>query len=241
MREWWSFFKERRIRAITIPHHPNTQSKAVRGDGKPVWGPVDWSTIDDEFQRAVEICQNRGAFEAPGRNEELRIMREDCGASVQAALAKGHRLGFIGSTDTHNGRPGTGTARCAIVSGDFSRAGLWDALYARSCYATTGAHILLFLDINGAGMGQELTVPNARTERLVRWRAVGTGPFKRVDLLRNNKVARSWSGGGKDDLSGRHEARDACAPVEWWYLRALQTDKEIAWSSPAWVSPKAGQ
>ncbi|HJN17801.1 MAG TPA: DUF3604 domain-containing protein, partial [Armatimonadota bacterium] len=117
METWWEFFDAEGIRALTIPHHPNTQSAALRPDGKPVWGPVDWSVVDPKYQRVVELNQNRGSFEAPGGPlPELRIMREDCGSSVQAALAKGHRLGFIGSTDAHSGRPGDGPARCAIAS-----------------------------------------------------------------------------------------------------------------------------
>lgn len=122
-------------------------------------------------------------------------------ASVQAALAKGHRLGFIGSTDTHSGRPGTGPARCALLSGDLSRASLWDALHSRSCYATTGAHVLVFFTVNDKPMGSEMKLDGATPARRIHWRVVGTGPLKRVDLLCSNAVVRSWAGGDQGRIA----------------------------------------
>jgi hypothetical protein len=237
MTSWWNFFDQQGLRVFTIPHHPNTQAAQIREDGTPAWGPMDWSTINSKYQRVVEICQGRGSFEAPdGPIPELRIVREDVGASVQTALAKGHRLGFIGSTDTHGGRPGTGPARCAIVSHDFSRRALWDAMYARSCYATSGQHILLFFELNGRPMGSEIGSSDAGRIRTVSWRVIGTAPLKRVDLLRNNKVIESWPGNRLNDLSKTYTTESSSDKCEWWYLRAIQEDTEMAWSSPIWVN-----
>jgi hypothetical protein len=233
MDAWWAFFDELGIPVLTVPHHPNTQAAQILASGKPAWGPMDWSAINHKYQRIVEICQARGSFEVPG-------VREDCGSSVQTALSKGHRLGFVGSTDTHSGRPGNGPARCAIISPELSRAPLWDAMHDRSCYATSGKHILVFFTLNDEPMGSEIEVEGRNTPRQIEWRVIGTGPIERVDLLRNNEVVKSWDGGGRDDLSGTFTAPEAQARTEWWYLRAIQEDTEMAWSSPIWVdSPMA--
>jgi len=237
MTSWWIFFDEQDVRVLTIPHHPNTQAAQIKANGNPAWGPMDWSVINDKYQRDVEICQNRGSFEAPGGPiPELRIVREDVGSSVQTALAKGHHLGFIGSTDTHSGRPGTGQARCAIISPELVREKLWDSLHARSCYATSGKHILVFFELNGNPMGSELDSAEIGDGRTVSWRIIGTGPLKEVDLLRNNEVVKSWPGNGKDDLSAKFTILEPESEREWWYLRAIQEDTEMAWSSPIWVN-----
>jgi hypothetical protein len=239
MESWWSFFDERDIPALTIPHHPNTQSKAKRPDGASVWGPMDWSVVNHKYQRIVELCQIRGSFEVPGPNAALRVERADCGASVQAALGKGHRLGFIGSTDTHAGRPGNGPARAAIISHNFSRRGLWDALHARRCYTTSGKHVLVFFQLNGRPMGSEVRLGSRSAMRTIEWRVIGTGRLSRIDLLRNNEEIKTWQGRGACDQAGRYACEMPLDSTEWWYLRVVQEDTEMAWSSPIWVDPPA--
>ena len=73
--------------------------------------------------------------------------------------------------------------------------------------------------------------------RQIAWRAVGTGPIERVDLLRNNEIVKSWEGEGKDDLSGTFSRAEPVAETEWWYIRVIQADTQMAWSSPSWVDP----
>jgi hypothetical protein len=238
MTSWWDWLDQRELRALVVPHHTNTESVAIREDGSPVWRAADWSVVNHKYQRLVEICQNRGSFEAPGGpNAELHILRKDCGASAQAALARGHRLGFFGSTDTHSGRPGTGQARCAVLAPELSRGAVWDALHARHCYGTTGAHIILLFHINDHLAGSEVKVAGPDATRNITWRAIGTGKIKRVDLLRNNLVTKQWHGQGRNDISATCEHSEPIGETEWWYLRVIQEDGQLAWSSPIWNEP----
>jgi hypothetical protein len=94
-------------KAITIPHHPTR------------WGKLtDWSQIDARFDRQVEIYSKWGngasvwtGYEPPvtyRRYPEARGLARESG--VDAMLLRGHRIGIIASTDTHQGLPGSTSA-----------------------------------------------------------------------------------------------------------------------------------
>lgn len=238
MATFWSWLAEHELPALTVPHHPNTDSGVRLANGELVWGPTDWSVRNDRYQRLVEICQSRGSFEVPGGpRPELRVTQKDRGACVQTALAQGHRLGFIGSTDTHSGRPGNGPARAAVMAPALQRRPIWQALHERHCYATTGAHILVWFTINDEEMGSELTLP-ATTPREIHWQVAATAPLARVELLRCNAVVAAWEGNGALDMTQKWVTGETIAGGEWWYLRVVQVDREMAWSSPVWVEAK---
>lgn len=228
----WNFLDRTNTPALTIPHHPNTA-----WTGKNPWSAVDWSVINSKYQRLVEIFQSRGSFEVPGGpNPELRVLSQDFGSSGQTALAIGHRVGFIASTDFHNGRVGTALGATGVYARSLSRTSVFDALYNRNCYAVTGDRMIVVFSLNNQPMGSEVTLADPQTTRRLNWRAVGVGSIKRVELIRNNIVAQSWAGNGKDDLSGSFSRTAALTGPEWWYLRVLQENGEMAWSSPIWVN-----
>ncbi|MGI6206646.1 MAG: DUF3604 domain-containing protein [Anaerolineae bacterium] len=218
--EVWRQLEEEGYRAITIPHHPK------------FCGVTDWSYRNDKFQRLVEICSAWGISEASGPH------------SVRAALAMGHRLGFVGGTDTHFGQPGRpphffgeGGGLAGVYVTALTREALWDALYERRCYATTGARILLRVDVNGAPMGSEIEADEVRVAAHV----VGTVPDYEVDIIRNGSVVHSESARGyehrlewddRDPTGGREGNAE---PVSYYYVRVRQPDRQMAWSSPVWV------
>jgi hypothetical protein len=111
------------------------------------------------------------------------------------ALARGFRVGFVGATDDHSGRPGNSppTAQpdlghhgglAAVYATANTREALWDAIRSRRCYATTGPRILLWTEMEGHPMGAECVVAHPRM--LVR--AVGTAPLEWIDILRDDQV-----------------------------------------------------
>ena len=90
-----------------------------------------------------------------------------------------------------HGGPGTGPARCAVFSHELTRAGVWDALYDRRCYATSGTHILLFFPLNSQPMGTELVVADPSQSRAMQWSVSCTGPLKRVELHTSRRDDKS--------------------------------------------------
>ena len=156
----WSFLQGRA--ALTIPHHPS----------HALMRPVDWSFRNDHFQRLVEIFQVRGSYEFDGAPLNQKVRSDFVpGHSVRDALAMGHRLGIIASPD-HGG----GLGLAGAWARELTREALFEALYARRTFGTTGAKLELFLTVAGAPQGSELrrgagSVPIEATVRGNRSRA----------------------------------------------------------------------
>jgi len=216
--------------ALTIPHHV----KYI--------GNTDWEPRNDAFQRLVEICSAWGISESGGPR------------SVQVALARGHRLGFIGGTDTHLGQPGSGThwgvegrGFAAVYAPELTRRAVFDALYERYCYATTGARIILGFTLNGHHMGEEVPAGDPRRPRKMAVKAIGTDDIGALEIVRNDEVVQRWepqSAVAKyawEDETDLTEVAfpptyDGDVPFVYYYARVLQADRHRAWSSPVWLN-----
>jgi hypothetical protein len=225
--------------ALAVPHH--TQ----------VFGGVDWSYRNDRFQRLVEICSNWGISEAGG------------GHSVQAALALGHRLGFVGGTDSHYGLANQGSYHvddgnglACVAASDLTRDAIWQALYERRCYATTGDRIVLdfAMEVAPSGcqpMGTDLPVNLAEVgPRTFRARVAGTYRIDGIEILRNNEVVyhthpgkKVWEGEWTDDEPlvpiALAPTFSYDRPFVFYYLRVRQGNRQQAWASPIWLTQQA--
>ena len=61
------------------------------------------------------------------------------------------------------------------------------------------------------------------------------GPVERVVLIRNNEVIYSQPGEGAADVAGSFAYLPTLGETEWWYVRVIQEDTEMAWGTPVWV------
>ncbi len=134
------------------------------------------------LEPVIEICSTHGRFEW----------------LLEEALRRGHRVGVIGGSDDHTGRPGAsrGTAGSLCVQGGLAavyaraltREGVWEALRSRRCYATTGERIILWVEADGHPMGTEFLAtspPEFRVE------VVGTAPLELVEIRRGLEAVYS--------------------------------------------------
>ncbi len=202
-----------RGRAITIPHH-------VKFGGR-----TDWSFHDPQMQPLVEIFSQWGVGEDGGP------------WCVQQALERGYRFGFIASSDNHAGEPGTPTSGiAAVVAPELTREAIFTGLASRQCYATTGVRILLNVTVNGHGMGEEFSLP-ADEPRKVEVKVAGTGDLAEVHVLKCNRDIRVFEP-GEPGAKMRFEDEARLEGPTWYYVRVVQTDGAMAWSSPIWVDPE---
>jgi len=235
--ELWRELKKSCAKAITIPHHPNVG-----------FFPVDWFYINEEFDRLVEIYSSWGNSEYYGAPYSGYACDRVKGLSVQDVLAKGYKLGIIASSDGHDGCPGhaqwsnkqphirhhLGSGLIGILANELTREAVFEAMYKRRCYATTGVRIILDFRVNGNIMGSEILVKSKKVPQKIEIRVIGTVQIERVEVLKNNKIIY------KEEISEKEIIINFIdrTPLEknnFYYVRVTQKDLEMAWSSPIWI------
>lgn len=232
----WHQLRTQRVRAITIPHH--TAKKVMLGS---------WELHDEEFQRLVEIYSSWGSSEGEGCERPIIGGAVYEKHSVQYALEKGYRLGFVTGSDSHAGTPGyahwvfpsdlesyRGGLTC-VLADRLDRQSIFQGLWDRRVYATTGERILLDVSLNGAGMGREISLEENPVRNLT-VKVSGTGDIDRVEVISmGHTVYRRMGAGTELEFT----FSDSSVPEHGWlyyYVRVHQKDKAMAWSSPIWVS-----
>jgi len=211
--------------AMTLAHHS-------------AGGPIasDWSIPPDpELEPLTEIVSVHGSSEAP--DSPGPIYAPVRGNFVRDALGRGHRLGFVGSGDSHDGHPGlthlaaSSGGVAAVMSEELSREGLRRALFDRLSYATNGPRILLDVRLAGRTMGRVIPAAAVAGEARLVVDVVGTTEIDRVDVVRSGAVVASADAEGQGDLLLGYPVR-ALRPGEYLYVRVVQRDGGAAWSSP---------
>jgi hypothetical protein len=213
--------------ALTFAHH---------SAGGPV--ATNWAFAPDPVLEPVtEVVSVHGSSEA--LDAPLPIHDAVPGNFVRDALGRGHRLGFIGSGDSHDGHPGlaqlaaTSGGLAAVLAAENTRPALLAALRARRCYATNGPRILLEASLGGYPMGA--SVPHG--EHALRVRAIAPGALERIDVVRGPAVV--FEGRIPPDEERREAVLERSfpdlAPGDVLYVRAVQRDGGAAWSSPFFI------
>jgi hypothetical protein len=215
--------------ALTFAHH---------SAGGPV--AVDWSIPPDpRFEPVTEIVSVHGSSEAP--DTPAPIYDPVDGNWVRDALARGYRLGFVGSGDSHDGHPGLvhlagpsgGVA--AILAEERTREAVLAALRARHVYATNGPRMLLRAALGANPMGSVAAAPaGGALDAALFVHAVGTGPLARVELVRSGEVVDALDVEGRLDVVLELPVEGLRAG-EYVYVRVVQEDGGAAWSSPVFV------
>ena len=225
--------------ALAFPHHT----------GKFPVG-IKWKPHDEIFRRNIEIYSGHGLSEAYNPDHPLSFENSvftkqsksaPASQTVQAAWLEGLHLSTIASSDEHNSHPGQPHyGIVAVMAPELTREAIFDALYSRRTYGTTGARIILDFSINGTAMGGETTCKGT-PQILIH--AIGTNTIKEIDLLRGTinscfSVIKRWTPLSKEakvkfeDLNIKDDAI--------YYVRLMQSGKirglpPMAWSSPIWV------
>lgn len=211
--------------ALTFAHH---------SAGEPV--ATNWFyPPDPELEPLTEIASVHGMSEAA--DAPLPVLGAIPGNFVRDALLLGYRLGFVGSGDSHDGHPGLAhlaagqSGLAAIFTESLDRPSLLAAMKQRRTFATNGIRPWMEVFIDETFMGSSL--PAATDDHVLRVRYEATAPIVRIDLVRSDRIATLE---GPDTLSLEFERKiPRLQPGEFHYVRIIQDDGGVAWSSPIFV------
>ncbi len=193
--------------ATTIPHHTAHPQH-----------PFDWSTLNPDYDRVVEIVQRSGSYEAD---------------IIRSGWDNGLLLGVVGGTDNHIGAPGWPEGITAILAPTLTRDALFDALLSRHTYATTHGDIILHFFGDGEIQGSILS--RRSSIKLSGDIESRSGDISLVELVDNGAVATRWS--PDQAASFRFEATQQVGEEpHYFFVRITLENDHQAWSSPIWVN-----
>ncbi|MBI4779153.1 discoidin domain-containing protein [Candidatus Falkowbacteria bacterium] len=228
----------RGTKAITIPHHTAAS-----------FGVGDFDKFDAEFERLVEVYSMHGSSEYYGNSFPLYSAADPyAGKYVQDALGpKKRRMGIIASSDTHFSPLGSlipstehyvikyGTGLAAIFASDLNRQKVFDGMYDRHTYGTSGERIFLEFQMDSHLMGEEYSIEANPKINVV---AAGTKLLKKIEILKYSD-SQGWQTIHTVDPNSEvaiFEYTDSnFVDDSLYYIRVTQADQEMAWSSPIWV------
>jgi hypothetical protein len=143
------------------------------------------------------------------------------------ALGKGYQLGFEASSDHIS----THISFTNIWVTAPTRAGIMDGMKNRRLYGSTD-NILADFRSGTHFMGESFTTSSAPVFTVRLW---GTAPFQNVSLVKDNNIVYSTSGGRVLSFSYVDPTAQK-GKTSYYYVRGLQTDGQIVWVSPMWVT-----
>jgi hypothetical protein len=195
---------------------------------------TDWRDNDPDVEPLVELYQGaRLSYETPGAPraarspDEIRDFREP--GFVWNAYRKGYRLGTIASSDHWS----THISYAMVFTEQPNREAIFDAIKKRRTYGATD-NIILDCRMGEHFMGEEFADSSVPPFSV---RISGTAPVSRVDIIKNEAVVYSTSPNTKE-VTFTYRDENPTAGTSYYYVRLIQSNWEMAWGSPIWVTLK---
>ena len=199
---------------------------------------TDWRFYDAALDPLAEIFQGcRTSFEQVGAPHVADKTRDAAhiandgyqpAGMMSNAWAKGYKLGVIASSDHFS----THISYAMVYTEEASRKGILEAIRKRHAYGATD-NILLDVRMGAQMMGDEFREPAPAPLRI---KARGTRAIDKLEIIRDSRVIYS-AAPKQQEIALTYTDRDSAALQDrhYYYVRLLQEDEMIAWSSPIFV------
>ncbi len=200
---------------------------------------TDWFNNDPEVEPLVEIFQGyRASYEymgAPLAASPQKLREQRSGFNPIGywwdALRKGYKIGVQASSDHWS----THISYAMILAEDFTRESMFAALKARHAYGATDNIVLDFQaeDADGSRHIMGEIIDSDRAPRLF-IRAIGTDRIKQFVIVKNQEIIYT-SHPNQEEYTAEYVDRNFDPGANYYYIRVVQNDGQVAWSSPIWV------
>ncbi|HYV38559.1 MAG TPA: hypothetical protein VE988_22940, partial [Gemmataceae bacterium] len=199
---------------------------------------TDWRDNDPVAEPIVEIYQGdrmsyevegapRAGYKAGTGKLPVNVAGWYPFGYVDLALKKGYKLGFQASSDHWS----THISFFVILSEKRDRESLLAAVRKRHCYGATD-NIIVNLRSGPFVMGDEFKASGAPKLDI---EVIGTNTIAKIDILRDSEVVQTIYPKA-DRYTGNWTDLRPAAGTHYYYIRVLQTDEQLAWASPMWIT-----
>lgn len=191
---------------------------------------TDWRELNTDPEPVIEIYQGeRMSAECrtcPRFDATIPYHPVNEKGFYRTALQQGHHLGIISSSDHRS----THISFAMVYVEEITREGIMDGLKKRRTYGATD-NIVLDVKMNDHFMGDVIKSDT----REINIHVIGTDKIKEIVVVKNDKEYEVKHKGKKEvEVSWTDD--DVTDQESYYYVRIIQEDGELAWSSPIWAT-----
>ena len=217
----------KRYRGIAISHTSATNMGTDWRDNDPEVEPLveiyQGDRVSAEYEGAPKAANRANPASAPGGFRAPGY--------VWNAWAKGYKLGVQVSSDHLSAH----TSYACTLATEFSREGLLDAMRKRHSYGATDN---IILDYRLQSEGREYLqgdILKSPANFKLSIKVIGTAPIRQIDVIKNNKFIHTQQPLEKE-VSLTFVDQQVQPGTSYYYIRVIQVDDQMAWSSPIWLT-----
>ena len=203
---------------------------------------TDWRNSAADVEPMVEIYQGArqnyerpGAPRSPTANDAIGGWRPL--GFVNLAFKKGIKFSFQSSSDHGS----THISYAMVYAEDTSREALLRAMRARHTYGATDNIVADYrCTANGRDymLGDDFSSSQPPTLRL---KLVGTAPFSKVTLVKDDEEIHVLTPNKSEVELNWTDPKPTAGKTSYYYFRGEQTNGELVWVSPMWITYTPGK
>ncbi len=217
----------KKYNGIAISHTSATTMGTDWRDNNPALEPLveiyQGDRVSAEYEGAPKAANRANMASAPGGFKPAGY--------VWNAWAKGYKLGIQAASDHLS----THISYACTLATEFTREGLLDAMRKRHSYGATDNIVLDYRMQTGGKEYLQGDIVKAPGDFKLSVKVIGTTPIRQIDIVKNNKFVHTREPLEKD-VSFTFVDNQPSPGESYYYVRVIQVDDQMAWSSPIWIA-----